>query len=636
MKNPNQREILVFAKLNEYVKYVVLVLMGFLGLILARLHGSSMGLLSDTGEGLVAGVNRTIRSDEYLRGTPTDVGAIFYPESPGVSLLSSEGFDEPGLDEFELLRPERFFIHFLLSGEFAFSAIWWTPALFVLIGVPLLLKQFRLPLNISIALSLIIVLSPAVVWWSNGLAGIIGRLSLGVALIIMASASRGWKVWVFTFLGGWVASGVAMDYQPWSIVASLFFLPIVAFFILKKKEAIIPMVVSGILSLIPLAYFIFNKLNVLQVMSSTLYPGQRRETSGLINAWNWSMSAPQQWSLLNPDGIQYSNQSEISMGFFLFIFPALFFAYWSTNRFQKFGLREVVLGSYLVVASWAFVSYPDIPFNPLSLVSPERTLTIVTTMAPLVFGIMYANWLTTTKKQESKEQVKAKQSDIWASVALGVIVAIATFASAMTMEGVVLNFSTRLAFVVSVLCGLFIFMITRPNLTSKGVWGIAILAILISGPVNPVAYGTSPLTGNSLAKVIGDFESSGSWAADGIHLDAVLMANGKPSISGQQLTGPDEKQWRLLDPQGASEQVWNAGASFVVVAWDSAIQHPEITRPFPDTILIRTSPCSPALKNLNLEVVLSRTEQTAPCLVEFANGPVDYLGAPVHLYEVKN
>jgi hypothetical protein len=202
------------------------------------------------------------------------------------------------------------------------------------------------------------------------------------------------------------------------------------------------------------------------------------------------------------------------------------------------------------------------------------------------------------------------------------------------MDGVVLNFSTRLAFVVSVLCGLFIFMITRPNFTSKGVWGIALLAILISGPVNPVAYGTSPLTGNSLAKAIGDLDSSGSWAADGIHLDAVLMANGKPSISGQQLTGPNEEQWRLLDPQGASEQVWNAGASFVVVAWDSEIKNPEITRPFPDTILIRTSPCAPALKSLDLEVVLSRTEQTAPCLAEFADGPVDYLGAPVYLYEV--
>jgi hypothetical protein len=127
-------------------------------------------------------------------------------------------------------------------------------------------------------------------------------------------------------------------------------------------------------------------------------------------------------------------------------------------------------------------------------------------------------------------------------------------------------------------------------------------------------------------------DSDGAWAADGIHLDAILIANGKPSISGQQLTGPSEDQWKIIDPQGLSESIWNAGASFVVVSWDSTLQNPEISRPFPDTILIRTSPCSPAMEKLGLDVVLSRTEQRAQCLVESAVGTVDYLGAPVFIY----
>ncbi len=623
-------------RVRGFLSYFIAVVLGYTFLIIFRLNGSSMGLLSDNGEGLLLGANRSIRSDEYLRGTPTDIGYLSHPESPGISLLSSQGFDEPGIDEFELLRPERFLIHLLLGGDFGFAAIWWLPALLVLVGVPLLLRQFKLPLNISVAISLIIVLSPSVVWWSNGIAGIVGRLSLGVALIVMASRYKGWRVWLFTLLGGWIASGVAMDYQPWSIIASLFFLPIVLFFVFQSRKTVLPMLLSGILSLTPLFFFLYSKLDVFQVLSSTLYPGQRRLSSGLVNAWNWSMAAPQQWSLLNPDGILYSNQSEISMGYFLFVFPALFFAYASLTKVQKFGLREVVLGSYLLVASWAFVSYPEIPLNPLALVSAERALTLVTTLAPLVFGLVYANRVSASNSQGGEDFALVQKSDLWAKIALAVFVMFATFGSAITMEGVVLNFSTRIAFLVAVLCGLITFMIISPKLTSKGVWAFAALAFLIAAPVNPVAQGTAPLTDNSLAQAISEIDMVGAWGSDGIHLDAILMANGKPSISGQQLTGPDEDQWRIIDPQGLSESIWNAGASFVVLSWDSTLLTPEISRPFPDTILIRTSPCSPAMEKLGLDVVLSRSEQTAPCLAESSVGPVDYLGAPVFIYEIRN
>jgi hypothetical protein len=623
------------ATANRFYTYLLFVFAGYFDLVISRLSGSSMGFLSDTGQGLLAGTNRPIRSDEYLRGTPTEIGAINHPDSPGVSLLSSPGFDEPGIEEFELLRPERFFIHILLGGEFAYSAIWWMPALLVLIGVPLLLKQFKLPLSISVGLSLIIILSPSVVWWSNGMAGIIGRLSLGVALIIMASRASGLKIWVLGILGSWVASGVAMDYQPWSIIGSLFFLPLVLFFVFQQKSKILPLIGAGLFGLAPLVYFLFGKIDIFQVMSETLYPGQRRVSSGLINALNWSLVAPQQWSLLNPDGINYSNQSEISMGFFLFVFPALYFAYSSNLMRRSFGIREVVLGGYLIVTSWAFIQFPELPFNPLSLVSPERTLTMVTTLAPLVFGLLYANWR--NEQQTNSVDVdsgKRPVIDYWANAALAVLVVALTFSAAMTMEGVVLNFSTRLAVVVSIVCGIFVYLIIHPRFTTLGVWGFVLIAVFVGGAVNPVAQGTAPLTDNSLSQTLNSIKGEGSWAADGIHLDAMLIANGKPSISGQQLTGPDRSKWTLIDPQLVNEGIWNAGASFVVFAWDSSLESPELTRPFGDTILVRINPCSESLNQLDLRFIVSRSELAAPCILANAAETVQWLGGPVYIYEL--
>ena len=636
LKNPFLNRVRGIVTSNSFYTYLGIVFLSYIALIISRVSGSSMGMLSDSGQGLLAGANRPIRSDEYLRGTPTEVGAINFPDSPGVSLLSSPGFDEPGIEEFELLRPERFLIHLFLGGELAFAATWWVPALFVLVGVPLLLKQFKLPLSISVGLSLIVILSPSVVWWSNGMAGIIGRLSLGVALIIMASRSSGFRIWVLGILGSWIASGVAMDYQPWSIIASLFFLPLVLFTVLRQRAKILPLIAGGVIGLAPLVYFLFSKIEVFQVMSATLYPGQRRVSSGLINALNWSLAAPQQWSLVNPDGINYSNQSEISMGFFLFLFPALYFAYSSRSTKRAFGIREVVLGGYLLIVSWAFIQFPELPFNPLALVSPERTLTMVTTLAPLVFGLLYANWRNEHQKDLSNiDSGQRPVVDIWANIALAVLVAALTFSSAMTMEGVVLNFSTRLAVVVAILCGLFVYLIIHPRFTTWGVWSFALIAVFVGGAVNPIAQGTAPLTDNSLSRTLNGIEGEGSWASDGIHLDAMLIANGKPSISGQQLTGPDRTKWTVIDPQLTNEGIWNAGASFVVLSWDASLQSPEITRPFGDTILVRINPCSDSLGELDLRFILSRSELFAPCLPTGPVETVDWMGAPVYVYELK-
>jgi hypothetical protein len=409
----------------------------------------------------------------------------------------------------------------------------------------------------------------------------------------------------------------------------------VLFFVFQQKNKILPLIASGLIGLAPLVYFLFSKIEILQVMSATLYPGQRRVSSGLVNAFNWALVAPQQWSLLNPDGLSYSNQSEISMGFFLFVFPALYFAYSSTLMKRSFGIREVVVGGYFVVTSWAFIQFPELPLNPLSLVSPERTLAMVTTLAPLVFGLLYANWRNERKKTEIEiDSRKVPVFDYWGNIALAVLVAELTFASAITMEGVVVNFSSSFAVVVAIMCGVFVFLMVRPGSTTLGVWGFVMFAFLVGGAVNPIAQGTAPLTDNDLARKVISIKDAGSWATDGIHLDAMLIANGKPSLSGQQLTGPDRSKWTLIDPQLASEGIWNAGASFVVFAWDASLEVPEITRPFGDTILVRINPCSESLKQLNLRFIVSRSELTAPCISPSQADAVRWLGGPVYVYEL--
>jgi hypothetical protein len=80
---------------------------------------------------------------------------------------------------------------------------------------------------------------------------------------------------------------------------------------------------------------------------------------------------------------------------------------------------------------------------------------------------------------------------------------------------------------------------------------------------------------------------------------------------------------------------WTAGVSFVVLSWDASLQSPEITRPFGDTILVRINPCSESLVELDLRFILSRSELVAPCLPTGPVETVDWMGAPVYIYELK-
>ena len=618
---------------RQLYAYFFCLATSFFVLVILRLHGSSMGFLSDDKSSLVLGVGRSIRSDEFLRSTPSLIRAIFHPNLESKSTLSYHGFDSPGLDAFELLRPERFLIETIFSGEYAFSAYWWLPGLLVMAGVPFFLSQLKVPLRISLPIGLVILFSPSVVWWSNGMALIIGRLSIGVAILVIATRLKGAKSALFSMIGVWIASGVAVDYQLWSIVASLFFIPILLFFFTQSASKLFVLFGSSI-GLIPFLIFIYSKSDVFSIMSSTYYPGSRSFNGGLINAWNWSFAAPLQWSLLSPEGIISSNQSEISMGFFVFIVPALILYFRKKGIPSKFGLSELALGTFLILCSWSFVRFPSIPFNPLSLVSAERSLTLVTTLAPLVFGILYSALSRSTSRIERSwfSETPLKQPRDWGSIGFAISAGVLTFGSSLTMSLVVLNFSNRLALLASLVVGVLTYCVAHPRFSTYGAWGFAFLALLIGGAVNPLSQGTDPLTSNSLVELTSEIDSTGSWASDDIFIDSTLMANGRESISGQQLPGPNRDMWRTLDPSGLYERDWNSGASFVSIVWDPALEKVEISKPQQDVIRIRVNPCSQSLRDLNLRVVVSRSSLTSPCLDEATYFSTEYLGALVHVY----
>jgi hypothetical protein len=104
------------------------------------------------------------------------------------------------------------------------------------------------------------------------------------------------------------------------------------------------------------------------------------------------------------------------------------------------------------------------------------------------------------------------------------------------------------------------------------------------------------------------------WASDDFTFDALLMAAGQPSLTGQQWVGPREPAWTVLDPRGRSRFFWNRGASYIRFEWTPG-KLTRIDTTGPDGIRVRIDPCAPELKRLGLKLVVSIEPLHAPCLV---------------------
>jgi hypothetical protein len=119
-------------------------------------------------------------------------------------------------------------------------------------------------------------------------------------------------------------------------------------------------------------------------------------------------------------------------------------------------------------------------------------------------------------------------------------------------------------------------------------------------------------------------------------MDAILIANGRTMLSGQQMNGPNFKRWALLDPKGIYKQNWNAGASFVTFLWLKSDEELTITKANPDVIQVISNPCDPKLESANLNYVASREILSSPCLTKVyeSKNRESFISSEIYIYEI--
>ena len=543
-------KVLSLQNMKFYSGYLLLIFTGYTFLSALSIHGSSLGLLSGSKEDILLGASRGIRADEFFRGSPFLLGQIYFPNSDGISQLSVATLDFKGFDSFEVLHFERVILDFLFSGSQLFAAYWWLPFLSLFIGLPLFLKTLGLRSSYAVLITVIVAFSPSVVWWSNSIAGIIGKITLGSALVILAFRQKGFQSLALGFLGTYFASGLSTDYTPWVIVSVLFFLPIVVLYVspfLKSPKDSFFSLTGIIVGVIPFAYFLYTKFSIYSIITETVYPGTRRFLPGSPSALNWAFSGPLDWSLLNPTQILSSNQSEASLGFLFFILPAIFIAFF---QYEKKSLDKIIITSgsvYFTLLAWSVLPIPTFRLNPLQVVSPERALTVTSTLAPIFLGIVisrYSNPKVPISLRRNKLQDKTSEYS-HGRLLFGILGASMTLWSSFSIRAVLQPVPYFLITITSILVGYLVYVLSSIKRIKLGLTLSMILSLALGVPVNPVVKGIDSIYQSDISASIKNINSGSLWASDNFAVDAILTANGKSQLSGQQLTGPKKEMWAI-------------------------------------------------------------------------------------------
>jgi hypothetical protein len=92
-----------------------------------------------------------------------------------------------------------------------------------------------------------------------------------------------------------------------------------------------------------------------------------------------------------------------------------------------------------------------------------------------------------------------------------------------------------------------------------------------------------------------------------------MLANGVPSLSGLQRSGPNKEEWKKLDPDSSHINEWNRGGGFIYFQWATGLPM-VFGNNGSDSAIVRADPCELKERIPNLQGIASTHPLSAECL----------------------
>ena len=613
------------------------------------ISGSSTPLLATdagSGDSVVFGLPRSIRSDEWIVHTPMVISQV-ENDSPrygdvgvgshDMSILS----DLPVLDWTAVFHPNHW-AYPILPIDNAYAFDWWSVGAILVLGTYCFLLVVTGSLRWSILGALFLYGSPYLHWWyTASVFTAIGWMAFAGAFLLVAVTSTGRRRIVFSALGAFSLVCFALViYPPWQIPAAIAVAGVTSGALWTRwrtnAASLRSIVTAGaamaVLTLIPLGVFVLTHRPAMNAIAHTVYPGARVIPGGSL-PWTHLFSS---WFGLNyltngsgMRGALFPNESEASS--FLFLGVTLLFALPLVWRFvAPLGdrLRGVMIATVAVMALFLtqlFVGLPKIVARVtyLSVVPEPRTL----------IGLGFSSMVLVVVIGVSLERFEIPRRTKWFATAVLVVV------SAVCVTGLAQDFrsvnaaagSRLIAIAVIAAIASASLYFWRP-LVSVGM--LALFGLMVSVPVNPLVSGISQARDSLVATTVRAISSAsngdGAWVAETYPLASLLTTAGVRNLSGVNLY-PNVAAWEIIDPSHTYENAWNR-YSQAVWSFDTNLKAAVVALPQADMVEVKINPCDPVLDKFNLRHIVTETRVAAPCLrlQEESVGPY---GVPVFFYE---
>lgn len=611
-------------------------------MVLGSISTSSLGLLSVDGAGNGAeqwGSSLPIRSDEWLTQAPIDLSVLAHGSSTAPSLsqdpdliyqISSGQVVESVLfHEGNLLRLGAW-----LPDEMLFAAFRAWPWLLLVLALPPLLRRMGGSRPMSWLALVLVFLAPASLWWSFMPVRIMAFAAAGSYVLWLARdrmvTGRRVTAVLQAGLAGVLLARLVTYYVPWSLTLGVPLVVATGVYLVAdratRRQALLTIGAGAFVSVAVLAGTLLENAASLAAELNTVYPGLRR-VSGATQTPAQLFGGPALFDMESGAAPTLLNQSELSSGFLVCAFWALVLwrRSWAAATTAQRGAIVTLAAATALWSAWAMFDWgpvgEHIPL--LSSVLPVRAAQTVGYPATLLLALL-ASRLTGDSSR--------------LAVAAAVTTGVATAYGAGDARKALPDLTTWQVWAAVLAVTGVVYAVTRWPTRSWPVVGTLVVCLAAGIDANPLVRGVGELRTSPAADAARALsrraEHDGTLiATNSMAANALLIANGAPLLTGNQVTGPLVSEWEKIDPDHEYENVWNRGASYLYVAFDGERDAPWVEEAAPDVIVVHAHPCWLAESDLDVGYLVATLEIPGRCVRPLRT--FTWNGGPQYVYALR-
>ena len=564
--------------MNKLFKYRYIIgIVVFIFCIIFELNSSSISMWNEyfnlnTDNGIILGISRAIRSDEWATFTPMTFSQYFDGFKYFSSIIRATDTDVfmiyglPVMNIVQIFRP--FQLGYLFLGiSRGLSFFWFGRLIFLfLVSFDFMRIISNDKRNISFIGAILITLSPCIQWWFaiNGIAEIFifGELAIIMLYKYLNDCNLKHRL-LYLFVIFICATGyILVIYPSWQIPMFYVFLALAIGIIIDnksniviRKKDILSIVCFLILLLTVLIYIYSMSSSTIKIVMNTVYPGARMEVGGkglsLYFRYLTNLFLPFKGS-----GLIGTNQCEMAVMFSLFPIGILllFYSFFRNKNIDVISISMFIV--YIFLGIWCVVGFPSL-LAKISLMSNSQVNRSFMAVGFLDILIL----VRTISINEFKFTFKVSF--------------VASFILALFITYLCVHYNSNyiydenrlyelflISFMFFVSFSSFYLILRIDHKLCKFIFNILIILIMlfIGGTINPIRRGVDNIYDSKLINDIKKINTNkdGIWISEGMDYpktNFILMAGVKTLNSTNVY--PDLNKWELIDPNGQYNDVYN-------------------------------------------------------------------------------